>query len=102
MLEKSDYNRDAIEKIEVKYKLKLEELKYGILIENLPQKIFLKDKNSVYISCNNNLAQDLNIKAEDISGKTDYDFFPRDLAEKYRNDDKRIMLAGKTEEIEGA
>ena len=100
MLEKSDYNRDAIEKIEVEHKVKVDELKYGILIENLPQKIFLKDKDSVYISCNNNYARDLKIKAEDITGKTDYNIFPKELAEKYRADDKRIINSGKTEDIE--
>ncbi len=51
------------------------ESKYKTLLENLPQKIFLKDTNSVYISCNENYARDLKIKAEDIAGKTDYDFF---------------------------
>jgi PAS domain S-box-containing protein len=80
--------------------LRESENKYKTLLENLPQKIFFKDKNSVYISCNENFAWDLNIKADEIAGKTDYDFFPRELAKKYRSDDKRIMASGKTEEIE--
>ena len=33
-------------------------------------------------------------------GKTDYDFFPKDLADHYRADDKRIMESGRTDEIE--
>lgn len=76
------------------------ETQYRTLIENLPQKVFLKDRNSVYISCNNNYAKDLNIKPEECAGKTDYDFFPTYLAEKYREDDKRVMESGKTENIE--
>ncbi len=75
------------------------ESKYKTLLENLPQKIFLKDTNSVYISCNENYAKDLKIKAEEIVGKTDYDFFPKELAEKYRADDKRVMSSGKIEDI---
>lgn len=75
------------------------ESKYKTLLENLPQKIFLKDTNSVYVSCNENYAKDLKIKAEEIVGKTDYDFFPKELAEKYRADDKRVMSSGKTEDI---
>jgi PAS domain S-box-containing protein len=75
------------------------ESKYKTLLESLPQKIFLKDTNSVYISCNENYAKDLKIKAEEIVGKTDYDFFPKELAEKYRADDKRVMSSGKTEDI---
>jgi PAS domain S-box-containing protein len=75
------------------------ESKYKTLLENLPQKIFLKDTNSVYISCNENYARDLKINAEEIVGKTDYDFYPRELAERYRADDRRIIKSGKTEDI---
>jgi PAS domain S-box-containing protein len=71
-----------------------------VLLENLPQKIFHKDKNSVYVSCNNNYARDLKIQPDEIIGKTDYDFYTKDLAEKYRADDKRIMESGKTDYIE--
>jgi len=73
--------------------------KYRTLLENLPQKIFLKDKNSVYISCNKNYAKDLGIKSDEIAGRTDYDFFPKELAEKYRADDKRIMESEQTKDI---
>ncbi|MCX9012508.1 MAG: PAS domain S-box protein [Candidatus Methanoperedens sp.] len=76
------------------------ENKYRVLLENLPQKIFHKDKNSVYVSCNNNYARDLKIKPDEITGKTDYDFYNKELAEKYRVDDRRIMESGKTEDIE--
>lgn len=80
--------------------LRVSEIKYRTLLENLPQKIFLKDKNLVYISCNENYARDLKIKPEEITGKTDYDFYHKDFAEKYMADDKRVMDSGKIEEIE--
>ena len=80
--------------------LKESESRYKSLIENIPQKIFTKDRNSAYVSCNDNFAEDLKIKAEDIVGKTDYDFFPKDLADHYQADDKRILESGRTEEIE--
>lgn len=73
---------------------------FCMLIEHIPQKVFIKDINSVYLCCNSNYAKDLNIKPEDILGKTDYDFFSEDLAKKYRQDDKRIMETAKTETIE--
>ncbi|MFH1428187.1 MAG: PAS domain S-box protein [Candidatus Margulisiibacteriota bacterium] len=75
---------------------------YKALIQNLPQKIFIKDKKSIYISCNDNYASDLNIKREDIAGKTDYDFYPIELAQKYRDDDAKIMSTGEIAEIEEA
>jgi len=76
------------------------ELKYKTLLENLPQKIFLKDINSVYISSNELYARDLKIESHEIKGKTDYDFYPRELADKYRMDDKRIIESGNPEIIE--
>ena len=80
--------------------LRESERKYRTLVESIPQKIFLKDKNSVYISCNSNYAEDLKIEPEEIAGHTDYDFYPRDLAEKYRADDKRVIEGGNTEKFE--
>jgi len=80
--------------------LRISEKKYRTLLENLPQKIFHKDINSVYVSCNKNYADDLKIKPEEIAGKTDYDFYTKELAKKYRSDDKRVMDTGVVETIE--
>jgi len=80
--------------------LRVSENRYKMLLENLPQKIFHKDRSSIYLSCNENYARDLKIRHEEIFGKTDYDFYPEALANKYRSDDKRVMASGKTEDIE--
>jgi len=96
----SVFVKDITERRMAEEALRNSENKSRILLENLPQKIFSKDKNSVYISCNENYARDLKIKSGEIAGRTDYDFYPKELAEKYRADDKRIMESGKTEDIE--
>jgi PAS domain S-box-containing protein len=80
--------------------LRRSEDKYRLLLENLPQRICYKDKNLVYVSCNGNLARDLHIKPDEIKGKTDYDFYPVELATKYRMDDVKVMESGKTGEID--
>jgi PAS domain S-box-containing protein len=76
------------------------ETKLRTLLEKLPQKIFFKDNNSVYKYANWNYARDLKIHPDKIIGRTDYDFYPKKLAEKYRADDKRIIESRKTEDIE--
>jgi diguanylate cyclase (GGDEF)-like protein/PAS domain S-box-containing protein len=80
--------------------LEASEMRYRTLVDHLPHKVFIKDRNSVYVSCNEPYARDLRIPATEIAGKTDFDFYPPELAEKYRADDRRIMELGATEEIE--
>lgn len=89
-----------IQRRQAKEALRLSECKHQLLLENLPQLVFYKDRNSVYVSCNKNKARDLHIKPEEISGKTDYDFFPKEIAEKYREDDKKVIDSGQTIDID--
>ena len=70
------------------------------VMENLPQRVFLKDKNLVYKFCNERYARDLRMKPENIVGKSDFDFYPKELAAKYNADEQRILGTGKAEEIE--
>jgi PAS domain S-box-containing protein len=75
-------------------------IKHRTLLENLPQKIFVKNSDSFYVSCNENFARDLNIQSSEITGKTDYDFYSKDFAEKYRREDSIILASGKPVETE--
>ena len=45
------------------------------------------------------LAADLGLEPAEVIGKTDFDLFPRELAEKYRSDDLRILAAGRPETL---
>jgi PAS domain-containing protein len=78
--------------------LERNESKFKALINNLPQKIYLKNKNLLYISCNEKYARELNIKPGEIIGKTDYDLFSKDIAKKRRQEDRNILITGKIKE----
>ncbi|MEI6091725.1 MAG: PAS domain S-box protein [bacterium] len=69
------------------------------LVENLPQRIFIKDCNSNYIACNEIYAKDLGITPEDIIGKNDFAFHSAELAEAYRKDDQEVIKTGKSKQI---
>ena len=91
---------DIAERKQAEAALRESEAVNRTLIENVPQKIFIKDKDSRYVSVNENLARGLGFSPGDLVGKSDYDFFPRMLAEKYRADDRRVMKTGLTEELD--
>jgi PAS domain S-box-containing protein len=71
-----------------------------LLIDKLPYPIFIKNLESVYVLCNEKYASELGINVKEIYGKTDFHFYPPDLSENYRRDDKRIMQNGIAEDIE--
>jgi len=65
------------------------------LINNIPDNIFIKDKESRFILANNNTALIMGVKLPgDLTGKTDFDFYPVKLAKKYRNDELEVMEKG--------
>jgi PAS domain S-box-containing protein len=61
------------------------------LVEHLPLRIFIKDRESRYISCNSTFARDLGLSPDEIAGKTDLDLFPRQLAEEYHAGDRIVI-----------
>ncbi len=79
---------------------KTREFNYKTLLDNIPQRIYFKDLNSVYLSCNSHYAADLGIAPADIAGRSDYDLFPEYIAQKYRADDRRIIQTKAIEDIE--
>lgn len=81
-------------------KLSRSEAKYRNLLENIPQKIFYKDVNSVYIAVNPSYANDFGLKPDDFIGQNDYKFYPRELAQKYRDDDHNVVMTGKIKEVD--
>ena len=76
-------------------KVHTSEALYHSLVETLPQNILRKDLQGRFTFANQQFCKILGRPLEDIVGKTDYDFFPRELAEKYHRDDLRVMQTGK-------
>jgi len=66
------------------------------LIDTIPSPIFYKDVDGVYRGCNKAFEDYLGLKKEDLIGKSVYDLFPKDMADKYcRMDASLIHRKGK-------
>ncbi|MGO9918881.1 MAG: sensor histidine kinase [Isosphaeraceae bacterium] len=75
------------------------EVFYHTLVETLPQHILRKDLDGRFTFANQRLCTELGRSLEEIRGKTDFDFWPRELAEKYRRDDRRVIESGQVLEV---
>ncbi len=69
------------------------------VIDNIPQLIFWKNRDSTFLGCNASAAEVLNLETpEQIIGKTDYEFsFTPEEIEGYLQCDRRVMDSGQAE-----
>ncbi|MFB2918994.1 adenylate/guanylate cyclase domain-containing protein [Aerosakkonema funiforme] len=65
------------------------------VMDNIPQAVFWKDRNSVYLGCNHKLVTDLGLAStDDIVGKTDYDLSAtKEQADSFYEVDRQIIAA---------
>jgi PAS domain S-box-containing protein len=67
------------------------------LIDNMPDAIYIKDAKCCYLDSNLTQIEITKSKTrKEMLGKSDFDFFPKDIAELYHKDDKQIIASGKT------
>ena len=85
---------DITQRRQAEENLRNSEALYHSLVETLPQNIFRKDLEGRFTFGNQQFCRTLNRTLEEICGKTDFDFFPRDLAAKYQRDDRRVLETG--------
>ncbi len=65
-----------------------------LVINHIPQAIFWKDRQSVYLGCNNRMAQDAGYDSpHEIPGKNDFELPWAEHAAAYRADDAQVMNA---------
>lgn len=69
------------------------ERQFEVLLDAIPDLIWLKDPNGVYLFCNRAFERLYGAKEKDIVGKTDYDFVEYQLADFFRTHDMIAMDA---------
>ncbi len=65
------------------------------LLKAMPDKVWLKNPEGVYLLCNPSFEPLFGTTEQHIVGKTDYDFVAPDLADSYRRHDLKALAAGK-------
>lgn len=66
------------------------------LIDSMPDWIYIKDQDSRFIVANKHMASYHGIdNPGDMTGKTDFDYYPEKLASLFHEDEKQILLTGK-------
>jgi len=85
---------DITQRRQAEENLRNSEALYHSLVETLPQNIFRKDLQERFTFANQQFCKVLGRKLEEIVGKTDFDFFPKELAAKYQQDDRRVLSTG--------
>jgi len=85
---------DTTQRQMVETRLRDSETLYHSLVETLPQNIFRKDLKGRFTFANQHFCRALGRPLEEIVGKTDFDFFPAELAAKYQQDDRQIIATG--------
>jgi len=68
---------------------------YHSLVESMPLCILRKDVEGHFTYTNSMFLEMSGNKLDDILGKTDFDLFPQELAEKYRADDRQVLESQK-------
>ena len=63
------------------------------LLDTIPDLVWLKDVNGVFLFCNSQLERYFDAPEADIIGHTDYDFIDRGVADTFRENDRKAMEA---------
>lgn len=74
---------------------------YEAVIQSLPESLNVKDQDGRFLLANEATARLMRVaSAADLIGKTDYDFYPADIARTFEADEQEILAAGTARLVE--
>lgn len=98
-LEKRVEERTA-ELVTVNQSLRETQQRQKALLDNIPDMAWLKDSDCNYIAVNEPFGQACGFKAEELTGKSDFDVFSKAVAERSRAEDIEIMNSRSPKRVE--
>ena len=78
--------------------LSVERGRLRALIDNIPDLMYVKDTNSRFLLANVSVAKQMGVQSPDeLLGKTDFEFYPKELAQAFFDDEQQVVLSGQPE-----
>ena len=85
--------RESLE--QAREQLSREQFLFAALVDNMPDCIYFKDRESRFLRCNQTVANTFQLATPtDVIGKCDHDFFSSQEADEYRADELHIIETG--------
>ncbi len=92
--------RDITERKRIQDVLSRNERYQRALLDNFPFAVWLKDTESRFLAVNEGFTRIFGGDITGLTGKTDFDIAPPDLAERYREDDRAVMDSREKKNVE--
>jgi PAS domain S-box-containing protein len=90
-----DLQTEISERRRAEEALKKSEQQLADILDHTTAVVFVKDLDFNYLLANREHERRFHVQRDQIRGKTDYDFLPRDIAEKVRATDRQVIEAGR-------
>lgn len=84
----------AFELFRANERLNAEETRLSTLLKTIPDLVWLKDTDGIYLACNPAFERFFGAKEAEIVGKSDYDFLSREEADFFREKDRQAIDFG--------
>ena len=96
---------DELTKTETELRERLQKLQDAAvfpraLLDSVPDLAWIKDEEGKFVLANEAFIRHCGVSHEELIGKSDFDFWPRELAERYLNDDLEVIRTGRPKKIE--
>ena len=86
--------REISDRKQLQEELQQKAIEQEVLLDSIPAAVYYKNLDTKYIAINRRGAEVINQPIAEITGKTDYDFFPHDQATAFLKDDREVMDLG--------
>jgi PAS domain S-box-containing protein len=89
---------EVVQRTRAEEALSLERERLRTLIDNVPDFMYVKDADCRFLVANQSVARQMGASSpEELLGKSDFDFYPAEVAETFFQDEQRVIHSGQPE-----